>query len=216
MNKSDSGIEKMRKSNPAYCYLFDCLYMDGRSLLNEPLTKRKIWLKDSVRGDTPYRLSEHVEDGISLFEAAREHSLEGIMAKERNSKYYPGKRSDQWLKIKVRNSVECVIIGYTQGKGDRSAGFGALQIAEISNDKLIYRGKVGTGFTDSMMKEVLVVLKKLKTSKKPLKEKLLDEKSSTWCTPEVVAEISYAMITDQGMYREPVFLRLRPDISINA
>lgn len=214
MNKSDSAIEKMAKTTPVYCYVFDCLYLDGRSLINEPLTKRKEWLKDSTRSDTPYRLSEYVEDGISLFEAAREHSLEGIMAKEKSSKYYPGRRSDQWLKIKVRNTSECVVIGYTEGKGDRLKYFGALQIVEITKDGWIYRGKVGTGFSDALMKEVLSVLKKVQTSKKPIKGKLFDEKISTWCNPEVLAEISFSMITEQGMYREPVFLRLRPDLSV--
>src|SRR5690606_13643111 len=94
MTGSDAAIEKLTKSNPVYCYVFDCLYMDGRNLINEPLTKRKEFLKDAMRPDTPYRFSQSVEDGHSLFEAAREHSLEGIMAKRKEGRYLPGKRSD--------------------------------------------------------------------------------------------------------------------------
>ncbi|MEQ9413671.1 MAG: DNA polymerase ligase N-terminal domain-containing protein, partial [Cyclobacteriaceae bacterium] len=87
MSSGDNTIEKLSKSSPVYCYVFDCLYLDGRSIINEPLLKRKEWLKDALKKDTPYRTSEFVEDGQSLFEAAREHNLEGIMAKDKASRY---------------------------------------------------------------------------------------------------------------------------------
>ncbi|HRI80685.1 MAG TPA: non-homologous end-joining DNA ligase, partial [Cyclobacteriaceae bacterium] len=86
MGSGESNIQKMSKSSPCYCYIFDCLYMDGRPLIHEPLMRRKEWLKDAVRPDTPYRVSEFVEDGESLFEAAREHELEGVMAKRKDGK----------------------------------------------------------------------------------------------------------------------------------
>ncbi len=214
MSTGDTNIQKLSKSSPSYCYIFDCLYMDGRSLVNEPLLRRKEWLKDAVRNDTPYRVSESMEDGESLFEAAREHSLEGIMAKKKDGKYLPGRRSDLWLKIKVRQTAECVLIGYTPGKGNRSQTFGSLQIAERVNGELHYRGKVGTGFDDMMMKEVLGELKKQKQTKKPLLKggKVSDEKVTEWIDPKLVAEVSYAMLTADKMYREPVFIRLRPDL----
>ncbi len=66
MSTGPSTIEKLSKTNPVYCYVFDCLYLDGRSLTNEPLLKRKEWLKDAMRPDTPFRFSEHVEDGASF------------------------------------------------------------------------------------------------------------------------------------------------------
>jgi DNA ligase D-like protein (predicted ligase) len=212
MSGSATAIEKLTKTNPVYCYVFDCLYMDGRSLINEPLTKRKEFLKDSMRPDTPYRFSQSVDDGHSLFEAAREHALEGIMAKRRDGRYLPGKRSDNWLKIKVRNSVECLIIGYTEGKGNRAKTFGALHIAEWKDNELIYRGKVGTGFTDKLMLEIFKEISSLKKTKKLIKGKVLEEKTSTWVEPVLFAEISYSMITSQDMYREPVFIRMRPDL----
>ena len=106
MTSGETAIKKSAKANPCYCYIFDCLYLDGRSLLNEPLLKRKEWLQDSVRADTPYRVSDFVEDGHSLLEAAREHGLEGIMAKKSDSKYLPAKRTDCWYKIKIRESAE--------------------------------------------------------------------------------------------------------------
>ena len=213
MSSGESTILKLSKTNPVYCYIFDCLYLDGRSLISEPLLRRKEWLKDALKSDTPYRLSEHVEDGESLFQAAKVHALEGIMAKRKDGKYLPGKRSDHWIKIKVRQTADCFIIGYTQGKGNREQSFGALQIAEYKGSEFQYRGKVGTGFDDATMREISSALKKIKKTPKPsVVGKILDEKSTTWLEPKVAAEISYAQITSDKMFREPVFIRLRPDI----
>jgi bifunctional non-homologous end joining protein LigD len=207
-----STIEKMRRSTPVYGYLFDCLYLDGRSLVNEPLWRRREWLNDIIRKDTSYRLSEIVTDGEALFQAAKHHELEGIMAKDKSSRYLPGKRSDSWLKIKVRNTADCVIIGYTHGKGNRNITFGSLHVAEQTEKGLQYRGKVGTGFDDKLLKEITASLKGLEEVKKPLKEKVMDEKITTWVEPNLFAEISYSSITRDKMFREPVFVRLRPDL----
>lgn len=211
----ETNIQKLSKTMPCYCYIFDCLYLDGRPLVNEPLTRRKEWLKDAIKPDTPYRVSEFVEDGESLFEAAKEHALEGIMAKRKDGKYFPGKRSDSWLKIKVRNTHDCYIMGFTPGKGNRNATFGALQIAEKINDEFHYRGKVGTGFDDEMMKEIYKELKKRKKIKQPdmAGGKVVDEKVTTWIEPGLVAEINYSKLTPDKMFREPVFVKLRLDVS---
>ena len=214
--KGETSIQKQTKSNPAYCYVFDCLYLDGRPLINEPLLKRKEWLKDALKNDSAYRLSEMEEDGQLLFDAAKEFGLEGIMAKRKDSKYVPGKRTDLWCKIKVRQSRECILLGYTQGKGEREKMFGALQIAERIDGELLYRGKVGTGFDEDTMKEIQRELKKYKVIKKPSLKggKVIDEKLTTWVEPEVVAEIGYARITPDEMLREPVFIRLRTDVTL--
>lgn len=210
----ETTIQKLSQTSPVCCYIFDCLYLDGRSIINEPLVKRKEWLMDVIRmGDSPYRISEFMTEGKSLLEAAREHELEGIMAKKSDSKYLSGKRNDQWLKIKLRQSCECFIIGYTTGKGDRGQTFGALQIAEKVNDEYHYRGKVGTGFDDATIKEIQHAMRHIEKIKKPsVIGKIVDEKISTWLKPELIAEISYAKLTSDKMYREPVFLRLRPDL----
>jgi DNA ligase D-like protein (predicted ligase) len=212
MASGETNIQKLSKSSPVHCYIFDCLYLDGRSLVNEPLVKRKEWLKDAIKKDTPYRVSEWVDDGESLLEAAREHDLEGIMAKQKSGKYYPGKRTDAWLKIKIRRTSECVIIGYNEGKGNRSTTFGGLHIAEWEGNKLVYRGKVGTGFDEATVKEISGQLKKLKKIKKPVECKVLDEKVTTWVKPEIMLEVSYASLTPDKNFREPVFIRLRPDL----
>jgi ATP-dependent DNA ligase len=175
--------------------------------------KRKEWLKDAIRPGTAYRLSEHVDDGVSLFNAAKVHALEGIMAKHKDGKYLPGRRTDSWVKVKVRQTAECLIIGYTSGKGNRDQRFGALHVAEKTKNGLQYRGKVGTGFNDKMIMEIMKVLRKIREVKKPaVAGKFLDEKMSTWLEPKISIEVSYAMITSEKIFREPVFIRLRPDL----
>ncbi len=212
MANGESVIAKNSKTSPAYCYVFDCLYLDGRPLINEPLVKRREWIKDAIKSDSNYRVSEVEEDGQLLFEAARQHQLEGIMAKDKNSKYLPGRRSDAWLKIKVRNTAECVVIGYNEGQGNRASTFGGLHIAEMKDGKLIYRGKVGSGFNDDDLKEIGDMVKKLKHTKKPIDQKVLDEKVSQWVEPKYFVEVTFASLTPDKMYREPVFVRMRPDL----
>ena len=214
MQRSAEGdIQRAMKKNPAYCYVFDLLYLDGRALVNEPLIRRREWLKDALKKESSYRVSELVEDGEALFAAAGELGLEGIMAKDKNSKYIPGRRSDSWYKIKVRQTAESHIIGYTVGKGNREEYFGALHLGDISNGEIVYRGKVGTGFDSKIIEEITVELKKLKETKKQIKEKVLDEKQTVWVQPKLVCEIQYSSITKDRAYREASFVRLRPDLS---
>ncbi|WKZ61223.1 MAG: non-homologous end-joining DNA ligase [Cyclobacteriaceae bacterium] len=214
MASGETNINKLSKSSPVYCYIFDCLYLDGRSLINEPLLQRKTWLKDAIKKDTPYRVSEWMEDGEGLLEAARVHQLEGIMAKRKDGRYFPGRRSDSWLKIKIRNTAECVVIGYNQGKGNRKDAFGGLHLAQWEGKTLVYRGKVGTGFDDATIKEIFSRIKKLKEIKKPVEGKVLDEKVSTWIEPKLMLEVTYASLTPDKNFREPVFVRLREDLTL--
>lgn len=215
MSTGEKNIEGLTRKNPVHCYVFDCLYLDGRMLINEPLAKRKEWLADVIKPETPYRVSEAVDDGTALFEAARAHDLEGIMSKQRDSKYTPGRRTDCWLKVKVRQSSEVVIVGYTKGKGDRGVSFGALQIAEKVNGELVYRGKVGTGFDDKKIKEIVKLMGQLPVRKSAaLKGNFVDPRITTWIEPALIAEVSYSRLTPDQMFREPVFLRLRPDMSL--
>jgi len=211
--KSDGAIERAKAKHPVVCYLFDCLYLDGRSIINEPLTRRREWLADALKKESPYRVSEAVDEGAAFLEAVQQMGLEGIIAKQRHSPYLPGKRSDSWLKIKTRQTMECAVIGYTRGKGDRAASFGALHIAQINGDQLSYVGKVGGGFDDDSLKSVFAELKQIAPVKKPIKEKTLDDTRSVWLSPRLMVEVEYLSLTPDGMLREPVFLRLRPDLS---
>ncbi len=213
--KNESTIERGRVKNPANCYIFDCMYLDGRSIVSEPLMRRREWLVDAVKPDTPYRVSQVVDEGVALFSAAREHGLEGIMAKERDGRYLPGKRSKGWQKVKVRQTMDCLIIGYTAGKGDRSPYFGALHLSDADGEGADYLGKVGTGFDTSMMKKIYDELVKLQEVDKPIKQKLVDDAETVWVEPLLICEVQYASLTKAGTLREPVFLRLRPDLAIS-
>ena len=88
-----------------------------------------------------------------------------------------------------------------------------MHIAEVEKGKLVYRGKVGSGFTDAAIKDVFKLIKNLKKTEKPVKDKVLDEKSSTWIEPKLFAEITFASFTPDKNFREPVFVRLRPDLA---
>ena len=210
---SESGIARGRASHPVVCYLFDCLYLDGRAIVKEPLVRRREWLRDLMRDHPAYRVSEAVEEGAELYEAAVQAGLEGIVAKRRDSPYLPGVRSSNWLKIKTHQSAEFVILGYTKGKGGREAHFGALQLGHYRNGVLEYAGKVGTGFDERLLKSLQHELKRLKPVKRPFAERIPDEANTTWVEPKLCAEVRYASLTKAGIPRAPVFLRLRPDVS---
>jgi len=212
--KTEAAIERARVKYPAACYVFDCLYLDGRPIVNEPLARRREWLEDVIKKDSAYRVSGVVEDGPAFFEAVKEMGLEGIIAKQRDSTYQPGKRSDAWLKVKARQTVECIIVGYTRGKGDRAGSFGALHLARQDADGLKYVGKAGTGFNEESLREVADELKKLKTIQRPVKEKPLDDARSIWVEFKLICEVQFASWTKDGMLREPVFVRLRPDLTL--
>ncbi len=206
---SERAIAAAARSHPAYCYLFDVLYLDGCHVIKEPLHHRKAWLKSVIKAGGHFRYSEDLDDGAALFDATREMGLEGIMAKLRDGVYTPGKRTDAWLKVKHRREMTCRIIGYTEGQGDRAPWFGALHIADAEAEAIVYVGKVGTGFTQKVMKEVHAQLSRLKTVKKPFNEKTDDDRVSTWVEPVILCDVQYASMTDSGTLREPVFLRLR-------
>jgi DNA ligase D-like protein (predicted ligase)/DNA ligase D-like protein (predicted polymerase)/DNA ligase D-like protein (predicted 3'-phosphoesterase) len=211
-HRNEAAIARARAKHPAVCYVFDCLYIDGRPVVNEPLERRRAWMKDSIKLPNPaYRPSEAIDDGTALYEAAAAHGLEGIMAKERNSIYMPGKRTSHWFKIKTRRTIDCVIIGYTKGKGERQATFGALQLGLYKGGELVYVGKVGTGYNERTAKAVLAELQKVKRGPRPIKSKPIDDAQTVWLEPELVCEVQYASRVSTGNLREPVFVRMRPD-----
>jgi bifunctional non-homologous end joining protein LigD len=210
--KGETAIRRAMAKFPALCFVFDCLYLDGRPIVSEPLTRRREWLEDAVKQPSAYRVSTVVEEGAALLEAVRQMGLEGIMAKRRDSSYSPGKRTGAWLKIKTRQTLEFAIVGYTLGKGDRKSSFGALHLASVGRAGLKYVGKVGTGFDQRSMKAVWAELQQLRKIKRPVTTKPPDDTDSVWCEPKLLCEVQFASRTKDGRLREPVFLRLRPDL----
>src|SRR6185503_4749730 len=134
--------------------VFDLMWLDGRSLIAEPLEVRRRLLKDVLRPDPRVRLSEDVaSDGIAFFEAATVRALEGIMAKDRRSAYEPGKRTMAWQKVKIRPEQELVVGGWTKGTG-KAVELGALLVGVYEDGALRYAGKVGAGFNDRIRAEL--------------------------------------------------------------
>ncbi|NNF20431.1 MAG: hypothetical protein HKN67_00695, partial [Saprospiraceae bacterium] len=203
---------KPKGSIPKYqvvCYLFDCLFLDGKYIDNEPLNRRKSWLHSSLRMNNFYRYSESIKDGKELFDAGRLLGLEGVMAKEIKGTYQPGSRSDNWLKVKYRSKTECLIAGFTKGEGDREALFGALHLLEATDEgENTYRGKVGTGFDLKTMRKLLKIFNKITISEKPFETKTEDDKKSIWLNPVLRCEIEYASLSSNDTFREPVFIKL--------
>src|SRR5215212_6826481 len=132
---------------PFLYVVFDLLFVDGRSLLAEPLEERRRLLAAALRPDPRVRFSEHVEgEGLAAFAAAKERRLEGIMAKDRRSPYQPGLRTLTWQKIKIRPEQELVVGGWTTGIG-AATDLGALLVGIYEDGELRYAGKIGTGLT---------------------------------------------------------------------
>ena len=132
------------------------------------------------------------------------------MAKKRGARYVDGKRSDNWLKVKVRHDDEATLIGFTKGKGDRTGSFGSLHLAKIDDGIYSYMGKVGTGYDQEMMKEIFAKLKELKEVKKSIKDKIDEESETIWIEEAYTIKIQYASMTNNGTYREPVFKAMIP------
>jgi bifunctional non-homologous end joining protein LigD len=195
-------------------YVFDLLYLDGYDLRHVALEQRKQVLSQIVAPSDLVRYSDHFPHGLALFEVAKKKGLEGILAKKRLS-HYEERRSREWLKIKVTQTVDCVIGGYTDPEGSRQY-FGSIVLGLYDKKgRLIHVGQAGTGFNQAMLKEIWQVLKKLETNRNPFYGDV-DAAHVHWVKPERVAEIKFTEWTHEtvegGMkLRAPVFLGLRED-----
>lgn len=194
-------------------YVFDLLYLEGYDLRALPLARRKALLRSLLPPLPRIKFSDHVEDqGVALFRAARENDLEGIIAKDKNSPYRSGVRSQDWLKFKVHQRQEAVIGGWTEPRGTRSE-LGALLLGVYEGRDLIYVGHTGGGFTDELLAEIKQKLKPLITPRSPFKKKPKTNAPPTWVEPKLICEVKFSDWTEEGMMRQPIFLGLREDKS---
>jgi len=213
------------RKSPIYFYAFDLLQLDGKSLIELPLEARKNVLeKLCAEAGDPIRYSGAIgSDAKRLLEEVQRRGLEGLIGKQRNSVYEPGRRSGAWIKLKCVNEQEFVIGGYTPPQGARKH-FGAILVGYYENNKLVFAGKVGTGFT----------VKSLSMLHKKFQKEARDDcpfvdlpsrqdgqwvlgitpsmmKKMHWVNPKFVAQIKFAEWTRDGKLRAPVFLALRED-----
>ncbi|MGP0071981.1 MAG: non-homologous end-joining DNA ligase [Bryobacteraceae bacterium] len=193
--------------------VFDCLYVDGRDLRAEPLKSRraaleKILGKPSGKHPTLFVSARLADDGLKAYEIAKRKGFEGVVAKDESSRYIQG-RSNKWLKFKVKQEDEFVVVGYTAPAGAREH-FGALLLAAHQGESLKYVGKVGTGFSQETLAKLFRKFRPLVRGKPPVIDPPR-ERGVTWLAPRLVAQIAYEEFTDYRKLRQPVFLGLRDD-----
>lgn len=204
-----------RRDIPVLYYVFDLLYLDGYDLHRVALEKRKKALAQIVDASGPLRYSEHFSQGKALFDAAKAKGLEGILAKRRDS-VYEERRSQEWLKIKITRTLDCVIGGYTDPEGSR-LHFGSIVLGLYDkNGELIHVGQAGSGFDQFMLKDIWKELHKRETTQPPFPHGVDALRKVHWAKPDLVAEIKFSEwthVTTEGgaKLRAPVFLGLRKD-----
>ena len=204
-------IEYKAHETPCTYVVFDILERDGVSLVGRPLSERKVILRDSLRDGEHIVVTSYVEvEGASYYDAAVAKGLEGVVAKKLDSLYRPGKRSRDWLKMKKVRTVECVIVGYTKGTGNRADRFGALLLGLYDGVELKFVGKVGTGFTERALLELLVGFRPYETTEPQVDSPDIPV-NVKWLKPELVAEVGYQNLTEYNHLRAPRFIRLRSD-----
>lgn len=204
-------------------YVFDLLWYNGTDIMSLPLSERLAILKEILpTNDDRVRLSQiFAGNGLDFFAAAKKMGLEGIMAKRANSLYSADSRNKEWLKIKANLRQEVVIGGFTKNDGS-SKQFSSLLLGVFENGKFQYVGKVGTGFSDKLQKEMMQQFIPLITDKIPFASEPDINKPSrfrpnppnavaTWLKPALVCEVSFAEVTSDGVFRHPSFEGMRSD-----
>jgi bifunctional non-homologous end joining protein LigD len=215
---SFSAMQLGRPETPIIYALFDLLELDGNETIDLPLHDRRELLERlvSVSGArASLRFSESFDDGQALLRAVREQSLEGVMAKRSASRYTPGKRSRDWLKVKTHQRQEFVICGWTRGHGRRSERFGALVLGLRRGDELVYAGNCGTGFSENVIDDLAKRLTPLRRTSTPFAVEPTMPKARkgdvVWVEPQLVCEVEFAEWTHDGHLRAPSFQGLRED-----
>jgi bifunctional non-homologous end joining protein LigD len=204
---------ELRARIPVYYYLFDIMYSDGTDLRARPLSERKEVLRRQLSFGGPLRFTEHRDtDGERYFEQACKDGWEGLIAKRLAAPYQAG-RSRDWLKFKCQAGQELVIGGYTDPRGSRT-GFGALLLGYYDHEgRLTYAGKVGTGFTQTLLDDLHDQMVRLRRDRPAFDRGKLPRSGVHWVEPRLVAEIGFSEWTPDGMLRHPRFQGLRRDKS---
>jgi bifunctional non-homologous end joining protein LigD len=192
-------------------YVFDVLYIDGKSVEDKTLIERKALLQKLLPDNDLIRYCDHIEaKGKGFFKLMSEKGLEGMIAKKKGSQYNEGQRTDEWLKVKLELTEEAIICGYTPPQGSR-IHFGSLVLGMYKDGVLRYIGNTGTGFNTKSLKYLNEVFQEYKTTASPFAGKPPVRGPVTWLKPELVCNIKYSEITQDGIRRHPVYLGLRVD-----
>jgi DNA ligase D-like protein (predicted ligase) len=200
----------LRRKVPVWLYLFDLLYVDHYDIRKIPLRYRKQLLRQAFQFRDPLRFTEHREtEGEAYYNEACRRGWEGVIAKDGDSVYLSG-RTRAWLKFKCTHEQEFVIGGYTDPRGGR-VGFGALLVGLYEQGRLVYTGKVGTGFDHTTLHRLGKQLAQLETKTSPFVGDGLPRRRVHWVKPKLVAQVGFTEWTSGGKLRHPRFLGLRED-----
>jgi bifunctional non-homologous end joining protein LigD len=206
-----SSAERARATGiRVYYYVFDVLSADGDDTTGEPLLDRKRRLRELLTFDGPVRYTNHrVSADDDYLADICSRGWEGLIAKKDDATYRKG-RTDRWLKFKCEAGQELIIVGYTDPAGSR-VGLGALLLGYYAGEDLVYAGKVGTGFSDAVLRDLEKRLSGMQLKKPPCTRGKLPNAGVHWVRPELVGEVAFTEWTRAGQLRHPRFLGLRRD-----
>ncbi|WP_144797256.1 ATP-dependent DNA ligase [Microbacterium paludicola] len=206
-------IEREVVRTPIAYHLFDLVHLDGHDLTDVPLRDRRALLETLAESaDGPIVVPPVFDDFDAAMQTSRALDLEGIVVKASGSRYRPGIRSGDWVKIKHTRTQEVVIAGIRPGKGGRSGTFGSLLLGVPDDGALRYVGRVGSGFDERMLRDLLERLTPLRTDENPLEGvPSADARDALWVRPELVGEVEFAEWTTEGSLRHARWRGLRPD-----
>jgi bifunctional non-homologous end joining protein LigD len=210
---SDSAVRRRMRDIPATYVIFDLLYLDGHATISLSYEERRELLERlELQGDAWRTPAYHRGEGRALLDATRELGIEGVLAKKLDCPYQPGARASHWVKVKNVRSQDVVIGGWTPGEGGRGSTLGSLAVGVMEDGKLVYAGKVGTGFTESTLALVKRELDPLARDTSPF-EGRRPPKGTRFVEPRLVASVEFREWTKSGTLRAPSFKGLRPDVT---
>ncbi|MBW2673831.1 MAG: hypothetical protein JRD89_10530 [Deltaproteobacteria bacterium] len=199
------AIRLASRATPATFIAFDVLYVDGESVMEKPLLERK-GILSSLKGDSSFAIGDHIMwNGIRFFQACAEKGLEGVMAKDTEGRYLPGKRTPYWLKVKAFKEEKFLICGLTEGENERANTFGSLVLGKETESGLVYVGNAGSGFSEEMLATVLKLASGLKGDCPFPEAPKMDRAVKFWVEPFLWCEVRYLEYGSDGKLRFPTF-----------
>ncbi|MEX2194681.1 MAG: non-homologous end-joining DNA ligase [Thermoleophilaceae bacterium] len=206
---SESAVRRAAKDVPVTYAIFDVLHLDGRSTAGLTYDERRELLEGMGLEGPAWRTPQNqVGRGSELLALTEAQGLEGIVAKRRDSRYEAGRRSSAWVKVKNVLSEDVVIGGWTSGEGGRRGRIGALLMGFREEGKLVYAGKVGTGFTEATLRDLAAKLEPLRRDTSPFNGRQ-PPKGSVFVEPELAARVEFREWTRTRTLRAPSFKGLR-------
>jgi bifunctional non-homologous end joining protein LigD len=205
--------DRLVRAAPVLYYVFDLLYRDGRSLLDEPYTARRDALEKLALDREPVHTPPWWPGaGQAVLAASIAQGLEGIVGKPLDSRYLPGRRGP-WIKVKNVRHQEVVVAGWTPGEGRRADMIGSLILGVHDEHGLRYVGNVGTGFTEALLRDLAAMLGPLERRGTPFDTAVpsVVARAAHWVEPELVGEVAFTEWTGEGYLRHPSWRGLRPD-----